>query len=203
MATLASTSAPSDPLPVVPVASRLLTVADLAAMPEQLPSGTVSYELHHGRLVPMSPPGADHGSFQLRLGGALLYQGEANGHGKAFGEIGVVLSRNPDHVLGPDAAFVANRSLAVPKTPEGFLASVPELVVEVRSKNDTAKEIAAKVADYLRAGAVLVWVAEPASETVTEHRNGQSPKTYQKGEQLVCEDVIPGFRLPLAELFAQ
>jgi Uma2 family endonuclease len=76
MATLASTTAPSDPLPIMPVASRLLTVADLAAMPEQLPSGTVSYELHHGRLVPMSPPVARHGELQALFGFELVAQGQ-------------------------------------------------------------------------------------------------------------------------------
>ena len=131
-----------------------------------------------------------------------MNQGEAKGFGKAYVEVGVILERKPDHVLGPDAAFVMKKSLPPQKSPEGFLETMPELIVEVRSKNDTAKEITAKVADYLQAGSLLVWVAEPESETVTEHRSGQSPKTYKKGEQLVCEDVIPGFRLPLTELFA-
>jgi Uma2 family endonuclease len=191
----------SESIVAAPFAPRLLTAADVAALPEQLPTGPVSYELHHGRLFPMSPPGADHGSYQLRIAGALLYQGEAQGHGKAFVEVGVILARNPDHVLGPDAAFVVKASLPVQKSPEGFLEVAPELIVEVRSKNDTVKELAAKVADYLQAGAKLVWVVDPASESVIEHRAGQPPKTYLKSDSLSCEDVIPGFRLALDELY--
>ncbi|MGD9636455.1 MAG: Uma2 family endonuclease [Pirellulales bacterium] len=201
MATVSSV--PADSPSMLTVTPRLLTAADVAAMPEQLPTGPVSYELHHGRLVPMSPPGADHGSYQLRIGSALMYQGEAKGLGKAYVEVGVILARNPDHVFGPDAAFVAKRSLPSTKSPEGFLEKVPELVVEVRSKNDTAREIAVKVSDYLQAGATLVWVADPSNYSVIEHRSGKPPKTYLMSDMLTCDDVIPGFRLPLAELYQQ
>jgi Uma2 family endonuclease len=182
---------------------RLLTAADVAAMPEQLPSGPVSFELHHGRLVAMSPPGAFHSNVQARFGSALVTQGEDRGHGKAYTEVGVVLDRNPDHVFGPDAAFVAKPSLPAQISSEGFLESIPELVVEVRSKNDTAAEIAEKVADYLKAGVKLVWVAEPATENVTEHRPGQPPKTFGKSDTLECDDIIPGFRLSLADLYRE
>jgi Uma2 family endonuclease len=186
--------------PLVPGA-RLLTAADLAAMPELLPSGPVSFELHHGRLVPMSPPAARHGNLQVRFGSALYVQGELKGHGKAYTEVGIVMARGPDHVFGPDAAFVASRSLPTRISSEGFLESMPELVVEVRSKNDTSPQIAQKVADYLKAGVTLVWIADPTNETVIGHRPGQPPKTYAKADALECEDLIPGFRLSLSELF--
>src|SRR5881227_1122042 len=81
---------------------RLFTAADLPLFPTNLPSGSVDYELRKGRLVVMVPPGSTHGSLQLRIGSALLNQGEEQGHGKAFAEIGVVLSRKPDTVVGPD-----------------------------------------------------------------------------------------------------
>lgn len=194
-------AAPSEAFPAMPVATRLFTAADVAAMPEQLPTGPVSYELHYGRLVAMSPPGADHGSYQIRIGAAFLYQGEAKGLGKAFGEIGIILARNPDHVLGPDAAFAANQSLPLQKSPEGFLEKVPELIVEVRSKNDASKELADKASEYLQSGAKVVWVVDPLKETVIEHRTGQPPKTCAKSDTLTCDDIIPGFRLPLAELY--
>src|SRR5438477_7639 len=67
--------------PVVQPGLRLFTAADLAAMPEHLPSGDVSYELHHGRLVLMSPPGAIHGNLQIRIGAELISQGEKKGYG--------------------------------------------------------------------------------------------------------------------------
>src|SRR3972149_3245892 len=91
---------------------RLFTAADLEAMPTDLPSGPVDYELDNGRLVfIMVPPGNIHGAVQLRIGSHLLVQGELKGHGKARTEVGVVLWRDPDRVVTPDVLFVANKSL--------------------------------------------------------------------------------------------
>jgi len=151
----------------------------------------------------MSPPGAIHGSFQNRIGTALSMQGEMKGLGKAYTEVGIVLARKPDHIVGADAAFIANQSLPAREAPEGYLETVPELVVEIRSKNDTNAEIAEKVADYLQAGSTLVWVIDPTPETVTEHRPNSQPRVFEKTNALTCEDIIPGFRLSLAELFRE
>jgi Uma2 family endonuclease len=63
-----------EPFTLIKPGQRLFTLADVAAMPENLPSGSVSFELHHGRLVPMSPPGATHGNLQNRIGAALSTQ---------------------------------------------------------------------------------------------------------------------------------
>jgi Uma2 family endonuclease len=180
---------------------RLFTAADLAAMPTHLPSGYVDFELHHGRLVAMSPPGAIHGSLQIRIGAALFNQGEMKGHGKAYTEVAVILEREPDHVVGADAAFIAKRSLPARESSEGYLETIPDIVVEIRSKNDTSAEIAEKVADYSKAGCVIAWIIEPDTTTVIEHRANCQPKTYRIADALSCDDVIPGFRFPLAELF--
>lgn len=181
---------------------RLLTVADLAAFPDQLPSGPVKYELADGRLVTlMAPPRGDHGRMQLRVGIILFSHAEKPGLGEAFGEVGVILRRNPDTVRAPDAAFVLKRSLPVRMSPEGYLETIPELVVEVRSKNDSLPELRAKADEYLDAGVQIVWLVDPASTTVTVCRAKQSPRKLGVGDVLKAEGVIPGFRVPVAELF--
>ena len=185
---------------IVPV-PRLLTAADLAALPDELPTGPVKYELDNGRLVTMAPAGEPHADSQASIVTELKLQGERKGHGKAYGEIGVILWKNPFRVVEPDAAFVKTSSLPVRISPERYLETIPELIVEVRSKNDTKAYLAQKVADYLAAGARLVWVIDPDDSTVTEHRPGSEPRTLSRGDTLPCEDIIPGFRLSLAELF--
>lgn len=197
---MASTTT-SDHFTCVRPGMRLFTAADLAVLPEQLPSGPVSFELHHGRLVPMSPPGATHGNLQIRIGSALANQGEQKGLGKAYTEVGIVLEREPDHVVGADAAFIAKRSLPARVAPEGYLATIPELVVEIRSKNDRTSEVAEKIADYLRAGAHVVWVVDSDNENVTEHRPNVEPKVLTTADSLTCNDIISGFQLSLADLF--
>ena len=150
----------------------------------------------------MSPAADRHSELQGRIFGQLLIQGEQRGLGKARVEGGVVLRRNPDRVVGPDAAFIANKSLPLRCAPEGYLETIPELVVEVRSKNDTGPEVAAKVNDYLAAGVEVVWVVDDAARTVVIHRRGAAVETLTERDALTCEALIPGFRLPLAELFA-
>jgi Uma2 family endonuclease len=183
--------------PPVDYQPRLLTVADLDALPSDLPSGPVCYELDNGRLLIMPPPGDIHGAVELNLGAHLKIQGEFRGHGKArSGDVGIILWRNPDRVVGADAAFIANRSLPIRRSPEGYLETIPELVVEVRSKNDTVPAIQRKVDDYLAAGVRVVWLADPAARTVTAHRRGVEPQVFREDDTLtVEEDIIPGFQL--------
>jgi Uma2 family endonuclease len=179
---------------------RLLTAADVAALPTSLPSGDVKYELHDGRLVVMPPPGARHGRRQAKFARYLQTEGEEKGHGEAFAEVGVLLRRNPDHLLGTDAAFVAANQLPARTSPEGYLLTVPALVVEVRSKNDTQPEIDTKVNDYLTAGALLVWVADPDARTVTVHQPGTAPVVLAATDTLTAPPVIPGFAVLVGDL---
>jgi Uma2 family endonuclease len=102
---------------------------------------------------------------------------------------------------GPDAAFICTKSLPVRRSPEGYLETIPELVVEFRSKNDTSPEVEAKVRGYLAAGVELVWVADPDARTVTAHRPNQPLKIFAATDTLTADPVIPGFAVPVAELF--
>lgn len=141
----------------------------------------------------MAPPGAGHGRRQAGIVAHLFAQGEQPGHGEVYAEVGVLLRRNPDHLRGPDAAFVASAQLPVLTSPEGYLLTVPALVVEVRSKNGTQPEIDEKVDDYLKAGALLVWVADPDARSITVYEPKKVPVTYGATDTLTTPAVIPGF----------
>jgi Uma2 family endonuclease len=182
--------------PLLDYAPKLFTVADVAELPSELPSGTVLYELDNGRLITMPPPGDVHGALEGNLITALKIQGEYRGLGKArSGDVGVILWRNPDRLLGADAVFIANKSLPIRRSSEGYLETIPDLVVEVRSKNDTLPAIQRKVDDYLAAGVQVAWVVDPAARTVTAHRRDAQPQVYLEDDVLTIEDVIPGFQL--------
>ncbi len=178
----------------------MLTAADVAVLPTHLPTGDVKYELHDGRLIVMPPPGDIHAHRQARFIAHLFAWGEQRGYGEARGEVGLLLRRNPDHLVGPDAVFIAKASLPPRVSPEGYLLTVPELVVEVRSKNDTQAEIDEKVRDYLAAGVTLVWVADPAARTVTAYQSNQPPAVFGPTDTLTAQPVIPGFAVPVADL---
>ena len=179
---------------------RLLTCADVVVLPESLPTGDVRYELDNGRLVIMAPPGDLHGAIQLNIGYELKRQDELAGHGKARTEVGIVLWRDPDRLVGADAAFVAQSSLPLRVTSEGYLETIPDLIVEIRSRNDTVAELNAKADDYLVAGVRIVWLVDPMSRTVLQYLGSSEPVRLGETDWLDAGDIIPGFRLLVADL---
>jgi Uma2 family endonuclease len=188
--------------PLLEPPTRPLTVADLDALPSELPSGPVRYELDNGRLEIMPPPGDEHGAVENNIAADLKTQGERRGHGKArCGEVSVVLWRDPDRVVGADAVFIANASLPIRLSPEGYLETIPDLAVEVRSKNETLLAIQRRVEDYLAAGVRVVWVADPTARTVTAYRRDQAPQIFTEADTLTIEDVIPGFQMTVRDIF--
>lgn len=188
------------PSPPTPAPGPLLTAEDVARLPSTLATTDVDYELHDGRLVVMAPPGDIHGDRQARFAAFLFIHGGLRGHGEARAEVGILLRRNPDHLLGCDAAFLTTAQLPPRRSPEGYLRTVPQLVVEIRGKSNAGPELTAKVNDYLAAGAVLVWVADPDARTVTAHRANQPPTVFAATDTLTADPVIPGFAVPVAEL---
>jgi Uma2 family endonuclease len=182
---------------------RLLTTADLEAFPSELPTGPVRYELDNGRLVIKGPATYDRGTVQCNVVTELELQGTRRGFGRSWASVAVILWREPDRVVVPIASFITNASLPVRCSPEDYLETIPELVVEVVSKNDTKPEVLAKVSDYLTAGVRVVWLADPVSRTVTVYRAGAEPEVLGEDDILTVEELIPGFRMRVALAFGE
>lgn len=192
----------ADSRPAVDVIERSYTAADVSAMPAELPSGPVLYELDNGRLITMAPPGNEHGAVEANLT-TILHNAAAQRHGKVrCGEVGILLWRNPDRVVGADVAFIASASLPIRESPEGYLETMPVIVVEVLSKNDTASYVNRKIADYLTSGVKQVWIAAPKTRTLTVHVSDLSPRTFTEAESLSLNEIIPDFALSIADVFA-
>jgi Uma2 family endonuclease len=160
------------------------------------------FELVNGELVEM--PGA---SFYHGLIAALLYRlmfafaterhlGVAVPDGVAY-----VLQRDPDVVRVPDASFVSTDRIPEGDGPIGFFPGAPDIAVEVVSPNDLAREIDRKVQHYLRAGTRIVWVVWTDELAVTVHTPDRIARRLESGESLDGGDVLPGFSVPVAELF--
>ncbi len=180
----------------------LMTVADVTALPTSLPSGDYWYELDAGRLVVHRPSTVTRSLVRTELI-CELKRAEGRGHGRASARVGVILGRNPDTLFGPDAAFILTRSLPPRTSPDDYLETVPEIVVEVQYPHDTAADIGAKAARYLAAGGVVVWAADPDARTVTAYRRDVPPRVFTADDELTLPDVIPDLRVPVADLFAE
>jgi Uma2 family endonuclease len=162
------------------------------------------YELVRGELVSVSPPGGEHGELTVLLATALVNFVRPRRLGTVYIETGFILSRHPDTVRGPDVAFVSReRRTSLGGRIRGFIPGAPDLAVEIRSPGDTLAELSAKAAEYLRAGTRLVWVVDPATSNVHLHRPGAADSVIRSGASLDGEAVIPGFKFPLNELFAE
>jgi Uma2 family endonuclease len=185
--------------PILTPQPHLLTAADLAALPDELPSGPARYELDDGRLLVMPAPGDTHSAVSSNITAHLKVHGEWAGHGKARDAVSVILRRGPDRVVGTDACFIANASLPLKLSPEGFLETIPDLVVEVRSKNDTMAELERKAGEYLAAGTKLVWVIDPLRSVAVIYQGGHPPRTLTPADDLTADGIIPGFRLNVGE----
>ncbi len=150
----------------------------------------------------MSPAGSIHGTLALRLGAAIQVFAEGNDLGYTFAaETGFLLETSPDTVRAPDASFVRTERLPAGGLPQAYFPGAPDLAVEVVSPNDRASDVQEKVQDWLRHGTLLVWVVEPASQTVIVYRADGSATVLQKGDVVDGEDVLPGFSYSLNRLF--
>jgi len=200
---MSTTLSPPIPSFAWPPPIKLLTIADVAAMPRSLPSGDVKYELDDGRLIVLPLPGDIHGAIQATICSSLMVNGQARGLGKARGGVGLILRRNRDRLTVPDAVFITNASLPIRRSSEGYLETIPELVIEVRSPNETGPAVLSKVNEYLMAGVVVVWVIDPAAQIVTAYRRNRDFQIFGIADVLTVHDVIPGFQVPVAELFQE
>jgi len=185
-----------------PVASpeRLLTIADLEAMPDQLPSGPARYELVDGTLVIMAPASGFHAGNQSIIQGEIYAQGQRQNHGRVFGEYGLIVRRNPDTVYVPDVSFFCSASMPIKYASNGYVESIPDLVVEVQSPSNSKAAIAAKTDDYIAAGVKVVWNVNPVRKCVAETR-GDQKRVFNADDTLTAEDIIPGFNLLVSKLF--
>jgi Uma2 family endonuclease len=72
----------------------------------------------------------------------------------------------------------------------------------VLSPADRASEVVAKLEMYQEAGVPLIWLVDPDKATVTIIAAGQPTRVMKQGDTLDGGDVLPGFSVAVAEIFA-
>jgi Uma2 family endonuclease len=109
---------------------------------------------------------------------------------------------DPGRVRRADVSFLGRERLTLAQaTEEGHVPVAPDLVAEVISPKDLYYEVEAKVNEWLEAGVRLVWVINPRTRQVRVYRADGSDAMVRTDEELSGEDVVPGFRCRVAELF--
>ncbi len=159
------------------------------------------YELVQGEVVAMAPVNDGHGEVASNIDTAFNTYSRLRGVGRARVETGYRLRQDPDTVRGPDVSF----RVGVPRGAESrswsFVSGAPDIAIEVVSPSDSAGEVEQKVREYLDAGSHRVWVVFPLTRNVRIHSPDGTARTYSEEDVITDEELLPGFSLPLPEIF--
>ncbi|MDP9366590.1 MAG: Uma2 family endonuclease [Chloroflexota bacterium] len=179
-------------------ATEPMTAEELALLPED----GWRYELVRGKLRRKSPSSFRPSNVAARTLARIVAFADEQSLGEVTGDDGGhLVEPAPDTVRAPDAAFVRAERLPTREEQEQFAPIVPDLAVDVMSPSHRPRGVEEKVAQYLAAGVPLVWVFHSRQQTATVHRTGRSPRVLGLGETLDGEEILLGFRLPLADVF--
>ena len=105
----------------------------------------------------------------------------------------------------PDVAFVSKDRWPLDRPiPEiGDWLVVPDLAVEVISPGDTVEDYLDKLKEYFKYQVRQVWVVVPRFREILVYSSPSQYRTLTIDDELDGGDVLPGFRLKLADLFNQ
>ena len=182
------------------VAKKLMTADELA----DLSPDDGSFELIDGELIEMSPAKGGHLVVVSRINRRLLEFVISNDIAMniALGEGGYFMGRDPDTVLQPDITIVSDEQFeTIWKHKDRFVDDAPLIVIEVKSPSDREPMIARKLAKYLFAGVQEVWWVRPTERQISIHVQDRAPEIISYPEKLAGRSLLPGFELPLTELF--
>ncbi len=168
-----------------------------------MPDDGVRHELVRGELRALTKPGFEHGRIAANIGILLGVHARQTGSGVTVAaETGFLLTRAPDTVRAPDAAFVSKERAEQAGKTVKYWPGAPDLAVEVVSPSDTFHEVQDKALEWLTAGSTAVLVIDSAKQTATVYRGKGDARVYSVGEIADLSDAVPDFSVAVAELFA-
>lgn len=161
-------------------------------------------EVVGGEIVRMSPTGLRPGRAAMAIALSLRAHERHHGGGLAVGDnVGFVVDLPHRQSFSPDAAWYTG-----PEEGLHFARGAPTFAAEVRSEGDygpeAEKRLAEKRADYFAAGARVVWDVDLTGEDVVRVYRAQAPHqpaVYRRGESAEAEPAVPGWTMPVDELF--
>jgi Uma2 family endonuclease len=170
---------------------------------EQLPDDGKLYELIDGQLREIPQLTMWQGEVEVNLAMRLHTQARGRTLGRvSIGKVAFIVRRNPDRVRAADIAFIRQERVPSLEARQHIMEVIPDLVVEILSKSDTIEEISDKIDDWLHVGVQMLWVVDPFQRTVTIYQPGRDPSLLGEHGTLEGDPVVPGFRCPVAEMFA-
>src|SRR5215213_8694984 len=184
--------------PDMAVEPKLMTADELLRLPED----GQHHELVRGELRKMPPAGAELFYIASEAGTSMRVYAREHRLGRVLiGDAGFRLTRDPDTVRAPDVAFIAQRRWVAAESKAGFWEGAPDLALEVISPHDLYTDVDEKVTTWIEHGTRLVFVVNPRHHWVAVHRPSQPVRILTEQDSLDGEDVIPGWTMPVRDLF--
>jgi Uma2 family endonuclease len=143
--------------------------------------------------------GAKHSGVGTRLLRRIGNHTEENRLGEVYGSDASFTIGENERM--PDISFVSAERIPEEGEPETAWPIAPDLAIEIISPNDVYHKVLVKIDEYFKAGVKQVWLVEPSLKRLTIYSSPKKPVVLTEEDELVCEDVLPGFRCHLSELF--
>lgn len=178
-----------------------MTLEEFLKLPETEPAS----ELICGEVAQKPMPDDPHSTIQLFLGALLLRFLARTRLGKILPEFRCIFGPpGQEQTFVPDLVYVSFDRRTLPALGERFFQrAAPDLIVEVLSPDQNVRLFLARITFYLRHGVRLVWVIDPEDRVITVYRPDADPRDLRSGDTLDGADVLPGFTVPVADIFAQ
>jgi len=160
----------------------------------RLPRDGARHEMSAGELLTLPVPKSLHS----RIVSVVL---DALPAVDAFPGAGYILSSDPLTIRQPDVSVISRERIRA-ADPDSYFEGAPELAIEVVSPSDFAEDLDIKTKQYFQAGAQQVWILYPKTQTVHVFSRGAATVVLNQDQTLEGGDVLPGFTVPVASLFA-
>ena len=160
-------------------------------------------ELVDGEIIHMSPTGGRPGYAAQEIFYSLRNYARRTRSGYAIGDnVGFTVNLARRKSFCPDAAFY------VGELTMKFIDGAPVFAAEVRSEGDygpkAEEAMERKRADYFAAGTLVVWDVDLLSDEVVKvfrAPDPENPTVYRRGESAEAEPAVPGWTMPVDDLF--
>ncbi|MFB2894132.1 Uma2 family endonuclease [Aerosakkonemataceae cyanobacterium BLCC-F50] len=174
-----------------------LTIKDLEKLQAEHPDYRM--ELVDGNIIVMSPSGYESAEVAFEFATQLLNWVKPRKLGRVTGSNAGFILPNSD-IRAPDVSFVLAKRLR--KSPRSFAELAPDLMVEVKSPNDSLKALRKKIEDFLSLGTRIGILINPEKHIVEVYRLGQDVVILGDGDVLTIPDLLPGWELAISDLWS-